>query len=323
MPAPDWYHPLDYGNVTALRRVSLRARWTYVELFCAELGQKHGLVEVRPALIAAECDVSRAHVEADLHELNAAGLIAFDEQHRLAYHVGALLRHTDNPKAAIGWRKQIEAMPLGCARSAALSELDGIPYAYRTDTVSTQEQEQEQERKPEREPVAPVGAASGMEEPQKAATTLKPLPAALLDAYRTLLKHLPQPRDPPTANIRALLDAAAKRDPDADLWVERFHKVAGSRHHMGEGDSDWKADLAWVLGPKNSTKIDAMPLRDPAIKEHYTIGADETPEERAERRRRYEERCAREDAEREAWIAQAEQDERDVADALARAGVTA
>lgn len=173
MPAPDWYHPIDYADITALRRVSLAARAVFLEAFGAELGSKTGLVEIRPNLIAAESDgmLTRIGVETALSELAAAELVVWSQPERMAYHLGHLLRHgATNPKHAAGWRTQLMAMPACSARDAAVSELDGIPYrkgidslsvGYRLGNQQEQEQEQEQNRTPLPAVAAPTGATAG------------------------------------------------------------------------------------------------------------------------------------------------------------------
>jgi len=138
MPAPEWFHPFDLADIGNLRRVSLPARWVMVELFGGELGEKHGLVQVRPALIASECDMKPADVDKSLTELEAARLIVYDRANRLAYHSGCLLRHNPgtNEKHRAGWVRQLSAMADGVAKSAALSELDSVPYGTDTSTVT-------------------------------------------------------------------------------------------------------------------------------------------------------------------------------------------
>ena len=168
MPAPDWYHPIDYTDVTALRRVTLQARAVFLEMFGAELGSKTGLVEVRPKLIAAESDgvLTLADVDAALKNLSSNGAIVWSEAERMAYHAGHLLRHgATNPKHAAGWKSQLLAMPACSARDAAVSELGRIPYrkpidslsvGYRLGNQQEQEQEQEQNRNTTPAPAAPA-----------------------------------------------------------------------------------------------------------------------------------------------------------------------
>ena len=126
MPKADWYHPIDFADVKALRRVSLEARWVFVETFCGELGEKSGLVQCRPVLIAAECGIPVAKVELALAELALSGLIVWCKDARTAYHVGSIKRHPPmNPKHRTGWERDIRGFDNCAPRSAAQAELDG------------------------------------------------------------------------------------------------------------------------------------------------------------------------------------------------------
>lgn len=139
------YHPVDYRNVCDLRKVSYPARALYLELFCAAGKTKHGVVDVRPALLEEESGIPGTQIPAMLAELVGACLIAYDAKNRIAYHVGSALRHCYNDKNRSGWIKVAAGLPAGPVKLAFESELAGvawqsdtpcIPYADRMDTVS-------------------------------------------------------------------------------------------------------------------------------------------------------------------------------------------
>lgn len=270
MPAPDWYHPIDYADITALRRVSLAARAVFLEAFGAELGSKTGLVEIRPNLIAAESEgvLTRLAVERALDELVAAGLVVWSHPERMAYHLGHLIRHgATNPKHAAGWRSQLLAMPECSARDAAVSELDGIPYRKGIDRVSIgyrhgnqQEQEQEQEQNGNSTPLPTVAAPIGATAPSKAPKekTTQPDPTAnLIALYHEACPSLARSQGKPVT-LKACA-AAIRRESDLAAWKERFRRAELSDFLTGRSGNDrpFKADLLWILNPTNAEKIDA------------------------------------------------------------------
>lgn len=128
------YHPVDYRNVCDLRKVSYAARALYLELFCAAGKTKHGVVDVRPALLEDESGIPASQIPALVVELVTAGLIAHDAKNRLAYHVGSALRHCYNPNIRTGWTRIVGGLPAGPVKMAFESELAGV--AWSTETVS-------------------------------------------------------------------------------------------------------------------------------------------------------------------------------------------
>jgi hypothetical protein len=65
--------------------------------------------------------------------------------------------------------------------------------------------------------------------------------------------------------------AALGRDP-VEVWVERFERAAESDFLSGR-KADWKANLLWLLGPKNAAKLDAGQYQNheaeaPTISDH-------------------------------------------------------
>lgn len=128
------YHPVDYRNVCDLRKVSYAARALYLELFCAAGKTKHGVVDVRPALLEDESGIPASQIPALVVELVTAGLIAHDAKNRLAYHVGSALRHCYNDNMRTGWRKVAASLPMGPARLAFETEIAGV--AWQSETVS-------------------------------------------------------------------------------------------------------------------------------------------------------------------------------------------
>ena len=138
------YHPVDYRNVCDLRKVSYAARALYLELFCAAGKTKHGVVDVRPALLEEESGIPATQIPALLAELVTACLIAYDAKNRIAYHAGSALRHCYNPNIRTGWTKIVGGLPAGPVKMAFESELAGVawsigtvsePLAYGTATV--------------------------------------------------------------------------------------------------------------------------------------------------------------------------------------------
>ena len=99
-------------------------------------------------------------------------------------------------------------------------------------------------------------------EPQK--SKAEPNGAKILaDLWAELCPHLDQPRRPLAPGIARSLVASWKRDPDADLWRERFAFVAESDTYSGRKPGfSWKADISWATGPKNSAKLDAKANRN-------------------------------------------------------------
>jgi hypothetical protein len=270
MPAPNWYHPQDYADIQRLRSVSKRARWTFTELFCAELGTKTGLVEVRPAMTAEESDMTPAEVRADIAELAAAGIIVYDAANRLAYHVGSLIRHGPggNDKHRKGWQTQLLAMPTGCATIAALNELDGIAYGEATDSLSIgylgqslQEQEQEQEQEPEQDKelehaATPPPATQSKFNLEAGERKAKETPEQLIAEYHRICTGLPKIRfnaNNPTGKqiIRAIAtDSLA-------TWTERFELAAKNPHWQGQNERGWRATLEFLTRPAVIGRFDA------------------------------------------------------------------
>lgn len=136
------------------------------------------------------------------------------------------------------------------------------------------EQDQSQKVKPSASVVSPPASEpSGLfgpdgpdgetrPEPQK--SKAEPNGAKILaDLWAELCPHLDQPRRPLAPGIARSLVASWKRDPDADLWRERFAFVAESDTYSGRKPGfSWKADISWATGPKNSAKLDAKANRN-------------------------------------------------------------
>lgn len=85
-------------------------------------------------------------------------------------------------------------------------------------------------------------------------------PERVLDAYRlALVPALPNPRKlaiPTAANIKARI----KEDPDRKVmswWIDYFQSVSERSFLLGDNDSNWKADLHWLTGPKNMAKVES------------------------------------------------------------------
>jgi hypothetical protein len=126
------YHPIDYRNVCDLRKVSYAARALYLELFCAAGKTKHGVVDVRPALLEEESGIPASQIPALLAELVTACLIAYDAKNRIAYHAGSALRHCYNPNIRTGWTKIVGGLPAGPVKMAFESELAGVAWSIGT-----------------------------------------------------------------------------------------------------------------------------------------------------------------------------------------------
>jgi hypothetical protein len=126
------YHPVDYRNVCDLRKVSYAARALYLELFCAAGKTKHGVVDVRPALLEEESGIPATQIPTLLAELVGACLIAYDAKNRIAYHAGSALRHCYNPNIRTGWTKIVAGLPAGPVKMAFESELAGVAWSVGT-----------------------------------------------------------------------------------------------------------------------------------------------------------------------------------------------
>ena len=237
MATPDWFHPFDQIDLERLRTCSVEARWLMLEIFGAELGTKHGLVQVRPVLACAEGGIKQARFDELCRELETAGLMLYDRQNKTAYHLGSLLRHgATNDKHREGWRRQLMAASPGIVRDAALAELDGqdatatvtttatttepidrvsIPYAKATDTVSKSAKQQEIDPQP------------------------------LIDAYNELCTRLPACKG--TDKQRTQASKALAKEPDIELWRSRFYAINQSEHHTGRTQANWFASFGWCI----------------------------------------------------------------------------
>lgn len=78
----------------------------------------------------------------------------------------------------------------------------------------------------------------------------------LVDLWAELNPSLPQPRQPVNGSVLKALRAAATRDPDPDVWRDRFSRVAASAWLTGQ-TGNFRASILWATGPKNTAKIDA------------------------------------------------------------------
>jgi len=261
MPDPAWFHPIDYTDVQALRKFTPSQRWTYIELFSGELGSKHGLVEVRSALIAGELDCERAIIDFDIAALDAGGAIIWDAANRLAYQLGHLLRHCPNDSARDAWRKAIRNLPQGCATNAALSELDGTPCPHRGSTVvapfARVEQEQEQEQEQERK--TGTGTSTGTGSPSAPA----PAPAApeqlILEAGEAKGRDkTPPPLPPKTRKDRCTIAQATEYANELKMPTGTGEKFVNHYDSIGwkRGKAailDWRATMrTWRNNENNS-----------------------------------------------------------------------
>jgi len=80
-------------------------------------------------------------------------------------------------------------------------------------------------------------------------------PETLVAHYHRILPHLPGVRVPLSHGVKSAVVAALGRDP-VEVWVERFERAAESDFLSGR-KADWKANLLWLLGPRNAAKLDA------------------------------------------------------------------
>jgi len=80
-------------------------------------------------------------------------------------------------------------------------------------------------------------------------------PETLVAHYHRILPHLPGVRVPLSHGVKSAVVAALGRDP-LEVWAERFERAAESDFLSGR-KADWKANLLWLLGPKNAAKLDA------------------------------------------------------------------
>jgi hypothetical protein len=88
-------------------------------------------------------------------------------------------------------------------------------------------------------------------------------PDDLSALFGKILPELSQPRRPLQKTIRKALEAALKRDGrDPKSWKAYFGEVRDRPFLLGRNRRGWKADLLWILGPRNRAKIEAGAYRD-------------------------------------------------------------
>jgi hypothetical protein len=91
---------------------------------------------------------------------------------------------------------------------------------------------------------------------RKRAEAIAPTDAAkeILGLFKMRLPRLPQPEEPVSPSVWAVLNAAAKRDPPA-VWGKRFALAGRSSFLMGK-DGSFCASLPWLLKPSVAADID-------------------------------------------------------------------
>lgn len=75
----------------------------------------------------------------------------------------------------------------------------------------------------------------------------------IVDLYKNILSELPQPTEI-TDTLKKSIKARWREHPDLEWWEWYFNGIRDCPFLMGK-KTDWCANLNWILGPKNMTKV--------------------------------------------------------------------
>lgn len=265
MSAPADHVPrlLECGNAMKLATCSPLAMRVYLHLFWGEDSEKPGFGRCSIGLLQEKLSSSPRAVRAALDELASAGLIVWSETERLAYRPGfAATLRPSQPAVLVNWHDTAAKLPDGLIASQVRKDIGPRP-----DLNSKCKKESNSGYSS----IQSVSSVSSMDLPADAGLSAEPTQLELTTPQPT--QTAPKPQDLLDLwNQRAdksmgksrgsqstmdKLKAALKRDPDLDLWSKRIDWLNQSRHHTGNNDRGWTADLLWMVNPTNADKIDA------------------------------------------------------------------
>lgn len=220
----NWLNAGPDSTMTSLRRVS-------VAQLCEQLGW------------------SAANVKTALSDLHDMGLIVWVADKSLAYGHGLMRDPPQNGSHLVAISREIDRY-ISCAATAEARKIvDSAPYTV-SRTVSVTVSDTTGSRKQEsgsRKQDLPVAAAPA---------PVKPTPEKDLLAMWNDLADKRMGKVRGTDATMAKLKAAVNRDPSLDMWRNRILWLNASRHHLGDNDRKWTADLYWMINSTNADKID-------------------------------------------------------------------
>ena len=246
-----------------LAECSHLAMRVYLHLFWGEDSEKPGFGRCAPSLLADTLDSSKRAVVTALDELQSKGLIVWSADERLAYRPGFAQRFKPAQPAMVNnWHDTAARLRDGVIASQVREEIGPrVELHYERSKKSNSKPNTEYLSIPSVSSVSSVSTIPSNDLPADAGAPVKPTPTRTdkrVDELIAAYNEARQGRMPQCAGTelqRKDIAAALKRDP-VPIWIARIQRACKSSLLKGD-KGDWRADLSWILKPRNAEKIDA------------------------------------------------------------------
>jgi hypothetical protein len=229
-PADTVYRALDCGDWRKLRGTSNLALRVYLELFWGDDSERAGVVLYRPAVVADTLGSSRRAVAKAVEELVAAGLVAADEDERVASRVGFIPRHLPGDRNnRVSWLNNMPQSRDSLIVAQAVGLIESMPLPTKRPT-----------KRPTGGPACePTGEPQEPQEPQEPFSPLEREPLSLTAPQQPAKKRRAKFVPPTEAEVKEVF--VAKGMPEREA-VHEATKFCG--HHESKGWAkivDWRA----------------------------------------------------------------------------------
>lgn len=263
MPAPDrpHYRRLCPADVGRLEGKDFKVhRDVYVWLTCGPDSTMTSLCRASVAQLSEQLGWSAANVRAALQDLHDMGLIVWTPDKSLVYCHGLTRDPPQNHDHQAKILREIDRYVV-CAASAEAREIaTGRSYTV-PKRVSNTVPDTTGSRMQDAGDRNQESGSSQQDLPADAGAPVAPTPTRTdkrVDELIAAYNEARQGRMPQCAGTelqRKDIAAALKRDP-VPIWIARIQRACKSSLLKGD-KGDWRADLSWILKPRNAEKIDA------------------------------------------------------------------
>lgn len=247
------YRQVLIDAMDTLRDCSVQAERLYLRMAAGAHATRIGVI-LRPMDLTAECRLRPAEIRAALAELADVGLVklSVSEAVYLVGHCANCCRRDADVVAS--WRDEAVRVLCGVRSDLlpqVLEDIDSVGAIAkpRVSKGVAKEREREREKETERDLPADAGAPVAPT-PTRTDKRVNELISAYNEARQGRM-----PQCAGTELQRKDIAAALKRDP-VPIWIARIQRACKSSLLKGD-KGDWRADLSWILKPRNAEKIDA------------------------------------------------------------------